>query len=342
MSLIISLNELCDKIRTFSYKTRGDVNEIQYSERVIDKFPRAEQFWKYFITPTTNRIDNIGINPIGFRSEIADALQDLASIHYSIYMKLVYASFCRESTCPSSFDSFYAHLGSTCDLAEDFLIQCYFITLNCEQRKTAVLQEMSKTEFLEMAGEWYDKHYLSVYEHYLNKGKYASCPLIQRSSILDEYLGESVEWESYKRFSQEIRTYRNVVVHNTQIGALIIDGIHLVPIKKQIGEYKKWRKIANVKQSNIEKHFIKKNKLMEDDLNTLKIMLNDLWKFPCAQLNKLFYEDKNDKLLEMYNIKFDNLIEPSNIVVEKKDNSDYLSPSGFISQSTSTSGDRVL
>lgn len=287
---------------TFTYKSIGDKYEIIYGDTVIDNFKNSEVFWQKFITPITKRVDTAIINPndrIRPRQNISLDLQELSSIHYSVFLNLVYAGQCLATKHLSYFENFYAHLGSACDLAEEFLTQLYFISLACEEKETEILEKLSKGKFLDIAKQWYDKYYASTYQHYLSKGKAAPIKLISRSNILDEYFSNSKEWKEYCNTALQIRTYRNVVVHNTQIASIWVGSQVFVPKKKRIQDYKKWHQVFSVKQDRFPHDFIERDQQMQNDFIELKEKLNSIWEKPLEHFSKLLYFDKNSKLLSM-------------------------------------------
>lgn len=310
MTLKITSNSLKELTESFSYRTIGDINEITYGHFVVDKFNNSELFWKNFITPITKRVDSLVLNPnekIRPRQNISLDLHELSSFHYSVFLNLVYAELCLTKKHFSFFENFYAHLGSVCDLAEEFLTQLYFITLECEEKETTILQKLSKIKFIDIAKEWYDQHYKSAYEHYLSKGKTAPMKLISRSNILDEYFNKSKQWKDYCKTALEIRTYRNVVVHNTQIASVTDSHSWLVyvPKRSKISNYKKWHQVFKVTQERFPHDFIEREAQMRQDIDELKGKLQAIWEKPLQHFDKLLYLDKNKKLVAKFDIMFD-------------------------------------
>ena len=273
-----------------------------------DEFPNTEIFWKYFVVPSTNRINKLITNPeerIRHREGISNDIKDLGALHYSMFMNLIYANYQLEHFGLSSFENFYTHLGTSCDLAEEVLMRAYFLTLECTNQKCKVLQELGKDEFLKMAATWYEKNYKTVYEHYLNKGKPPPLKLPSRTNVLEEYYDNEQSWKQYKSFSQRIREYRNVIVHDIQIARIITSptGV-VVPRKEKIQAYKKWSSVFAVRgdSKKIAEDFIDMKEQMNLDIVNLMKVLNDLWVKPVGDLKKLFHEDRNESLLEKYNL----------------------------------------
>jgi len=305
MTLQTDINTLKTLTNGFTYKVDGDLHEINSGHLVTDLFPNSESFWKFFVTPITNRVDIKITNhndKIRSRTTISTDIVDLSIIHYSVFLNLVYANVSLTTKHLSYFENFYAHLGSVCDLAEELLTQLYFITLECEEKETEVLQRLSKTKYLELAKDWYDKYYSNAHTHYLSKGKTVPFKIIGRTNVLNEYFENQLEWKVYSKLALQIRTYRNVIVHNTQIGSHITPQGIFVPKKNKIGDYKKWYQVFAVKQDKFLKDFIERDSQMQQDLNDLKTALNNLWLKPIQHFNRLLYIDNNSKLLKKYDI----------------------------------------
>jgi hypothetical protein len=305
MTLQTTIKDLQTLTNSFSYSKNGDLHEITSGHLVVNNFPNCETFWKNFVTPITNRVVPGIINPndrIRARTNISKDLVDLSIIHYSMFLNLTYASYCLSNKHPSYFENFYTHLGSVCDLAEEFITHLYFVSLECEEKETEVLQKLSKTKFLNLARDWYDKYYSSSFEHYLSKGKTAPFKIISRSNILEEYFAKAKEWKEYSKLALQIRTYRNVVVHNSQIGSHITPNGIYVPKKSKIGDYKKWHQVFSVSQEKFGKDFIERDQQMKEDLTLLKTVLNSLWTIPLEHFNRLIYSDINIKLLTKFDI----------------------------------------
>lgn len=293
-------------INNFTYKQNGDKYEIEYGHLIIDYFPKSEIYWKTFVTPITKRIEpSIANNSdsIRRRSNISDDLFDLCITHYSVFLNLAYAGNSISNKHLSYFENFYTHLGSVCDLAEEFITQLYFITLKCEEKETEILQRLSKSKFVDLAKDWFDKYYSTTFEHYLRKGKTAPFKILGRSNILEEYFAKAIQWKEYCKVASEIRTFRNVIVHNSQIGSHISpNGSIFVPKKSKIGEYKKLHQVFSVNQDRFKRDFIDRDLQMKEDFILLKTMLNNLWEFPIKHFNRLLYEEKNKLLMTKYNM----------------------------------------
>lgn len=303
----IALGKIENIISKTHFANDGDSYERLYWTFFKERFPNCETFWRYFVVLFTKRIEieikdtNERIRP---REGISEDIKDMASFHYSMFLNLIYSYDHLQNFRLSSFEDFYTHLGSACDLAEEFLLKVYLLILECRDQESKILQELEKEDFLKIAGGWYDDNYSKVYENYLKKGKPAPIKLPSRKNILDEYFEDQEDWREYKRYSQKIREYRNIVVHDIQIGKIItIGGIPLVPKKEKIQNYKKWSYVFAAQQDiqKLKNDFINMKEQMILDIGNLEIILNKLWNKPINDLRMLF-KDKNKILSEKYNI----------------------------------------
>lgn len=303
MPIKLEATELENLIHNFRYSNFGDNNERTFGSAITERFPNSEFYWQRFVTPMTNRIDStVTHDKIGARKTVSIDIQELSRLNYSVFMNLVYANQCLHDKQLSYFENFYAHLGTVCDLSEEFITQLYIITLECEGLKTEVLQELSKEGFLKIAEKWYDDYYASSFEHYLKKGKTAPFKIIGRSNLLDEYFSNAKEWKEYKKFAQQIRTYRNVIVHNAIVGGRIVGTDIYVPRIKNILKYKQWHQIFSITRPEVEKDFIERNTQMRENFITMNEKLNLLWQKPIEHFNRLLYIDRKPLLMQKYDL----------------------------------------
>jgi hypothetical protein len=167
-----------------------------------------------------------------------------------------------------------------------------------------MLQALSKPEFLTIASKLYDSRYPKLYEHYYSKGKGFALKIPQRESILGEYFAEDDAWKSYRKFSDSVRTYRNRIVHDVLIGEINAAGARLVPKKEKITSYQKLSEIfaAAGNPEKLKTDFIIMQEQMVGDYAELQTRLNVLWEKPLADMDSLFFQQRNVKLLEKYNL----------------------------------------
>ena len=309
MPLTLNSFELKTYTETFNYSNFGDGYEVSYGHIVNSIFPNSEVFWKYFVTPMTNRIDNSVKDPkelIRPRNTVSLEIQDICAYHYSIFLNIVYADDCIKEKQMAFFENFYAHLATICDLTEELLLQLHFLIEYCNDKSPKLFTKLTEDDFLSLAKTYYSTKYDKDYEFYFSKGNITPTRLISASNILDEYFGKMQEWRDYKKTSNELKAYRNVVIHNRQLGTLSnpTNKEVFVPKRKEIGNYKSWHQVFRVTQAKFESDFTERKSQMLNDLTELAHRLSNLWQKPITDLMKLIYDDKNMKILALYDISF--------------------------------------
>ncbi len=299
------LNKIIDK--TF-FANCGDSHERQWWSYFQERFPNCEMFWRYFIVPHTNRIlpeGKIEEEIIRPRKRVAKEIRIISNVHYSMFINIIYSLDHLKNFQLSSFEDFYIHLASAGDLAEEFLLKTYFLILECTNQKSEILQELKKEDFLKLCEKWYNNNYSEVYENYLKKGKPAPIKLPSRKNVLDEYFQDLEYWGQYKKFVQKIREYRNIIVHDVQIGKILSEkkDVVLVPKKDKIQDYKDWPKVfaAGKDTKKLQKDFIEMREQMILDIGRMQISLNNIWNKPIEDL-KILFKKKNEVLLRKFDI----------------------------------------
>jgi hypothetical protein len=306
----VAQNIIDNLLRQASFRLNGDFHEQRYGNLVVTNFPNCELFWKLFVIPLTERISNYPnalTNEIRPRERVHPQLEDIANTNYTIFLNLVYAHIHLEADLLSSLEDFYAHLGSACDLVEIFLERWFFLLVKCRGDQCETLQKLLRDDFLQIAGEWYDNNYLTLYEHYLSKGRPLPIGIPSRKNIIKElfekYLKNDKLRKQYIKFSQLIRQFRNVVVHDVQVGRLQDNnGNVFIPRPKVILKYKTWRQVFSVAE-NMEafnRDFRPKKQQMESDIIELETILNDIWNLVIQEFLSEFYSNDRNELRDMY------------------------------------------
>jgi hypothetical protein len=294
-----------------SYEEHGDRFEREYGYYLSSSFPNCERFWRAFVVPSTERVEGyptkITLN-LNVRPQISPEIEDIANVHYSMFLNLVFAHLHLENKLPSSLENFYTHLGTVCDLAEMAIERWYFLCLNIEKKQSRVLQGLSRDQFLEIAGKLYDERYKGWYQYYLQRGKNPPINLISRTDILVEYLGkDSQVRKEYAAHSQAIRQIRNVIVHDVKVARIIEkDGQILIPKPSVITKYRSWRNVAAVinDQAIIARDFNEQYQQAEQDIIALENILNKMWEILVNHVESEFYSAEKTSLRDMFNIEF--------------------------------------
>ena len=244
-------------------------------------------------------------NRIERRDHIADDLWRISYLNYSVFLHIAAAFDHLPHPLNSSFGDFYTHLGSICDLAEEFLLASHLFVAECRNQPVPVLQALSREEYLEMAANWFDKEYPKAYEHYHNKGKGKPLYLPPRAKIVSGYFGEGdPDLRDYLKFSGQIRQYRNKVVHDVAIGNVLVGKFALVPRKERIQEYAALAAVQAAAKDlkRLKRDFIVREELMNVDLRVILKFLNALWNKPIVDFGTLLYEERNAVVLKKYNL----------------------------------------
>ncbi|MEN6511597.1 MAG: hypothetical protein ABFD00_07165 [Chloroherpetonaceae bacterium] len=307
-----TFTELTHFLQNLSFTEYGDSNELKFGKYVVRDFPNCEIFWKYFVVPFTKRMDgfpNQITQDFNVRQGIDPKIEDIANSHYSMFLNLVFAHLNLEAMMPSSIESIYTFLGSTCDLAEMTIGKFYCLLQKCQGKKSKVLQELTLDEIFIKAEEWYDKEYPNLYEYYLSKGKTKPIFLISTDNILVEYLKKDSQIrKDYEKHSQSIRQFRNIIVHDVKVARIIDDssGNLLIPKPQVINNYRSWREVKDAAQNNeiISTDFVEQYQQATEDILKLERILNQIWETLINDFLKEFNSPHRDSLRRMYNIEF--------------------------------------
>lgn len=303
----IKLKQLQDIISSTFLSSDGDSSEQAYWQYVNEEFPNYEKFWQQFVVPLTKRIELPKSNPerIRIRLSINEDLEDINMTHYSIFINIIQAHKRLDVRDFSSFEDFYVHLGSVCDLVEDFLLKMYFLISGCNNKQPKIIQQLSEDEFLSLAKDYYKNNYPKAYQYYQRKGKMPIIKIPDIPDILSQFFKENnteKAYKDYRTFSQEIREYRNIIVHCSQIGSIILsDGTMMVPQKNKIRNYDTWRKVfsGGANPKTLKKDFINSRIQMNSDLLELKKLINKLWDIVLLNISNL---QKKEQYLLLQNL----------------------------------------
>ncbi len=309
------MNENEDKLYQFlnkaSFTINGDSYERNFGNLLSESFPSCEIYWKNFIVPLTNRLlgyPKVFEKDIHFRKNIDPNLEDISLIHYSIFFNLIYAYCHLANPILSSLEDFYVHLSCVYDLVDTFLEKNYMLILNCRGEKSELLQPLSKDAFLEMSAKWYDNQYAKVYENYLSRGKFMSMKLPSRQLLvkefIEDYLSQEKLWNEYKNHSTSIREFRNVIVHDVQIGRLNINGNVFIPKPLCIQKYRTLRNIQKALENiqTLQNDFSEVLYQLNDDLQKTQIILNNIWNVLIPELNIELFHNERKNLRVAYNL----------------------------------------
>jgi hypothetical protein len=312
--LSITPADLKAQLNRFSFQGEGDPYEKGFGRIIAATLPRAEAFWKLVVVPHTQRIEKQPEDPIRPRAGVHNDIKRLSNLHYSLFLNLAYCHHhvegLEEGRLQCHIEDFYAHIGSACDLVEAILELAYVLLLASRGEPCEFSETLTRDQWLRVAGEWYDKDYGRFHEHYVRGGRVASWRVPARSSIAHEFvegfLNSPGEWKAYARLTQNLRTLRNLIVHNTQIGKLIIGGRVFIPKAEASSRYPTWEDVfaALDDPQQVKRDFGIVPEQLSEDLRSLELTVNDIWR-PLIEAfaNELFNETRGG-LRQMYRIKF--------------------------------------
>jgi hypothetical protein len=299
--VVIAEERLRAAVAAMHLSNDGDDNEKLYWPAINDGFPNYEEFWRWIVVPTTKRIESPPQpeRRIERRDGIADDLWMITYVNYSLFLNLVGAFEHLSQPLTLSVGSFYTHLASACDLAEDFLLRVETCVAECRGRPLA-FGPLTKEEFLQRQDEWYEKEYQKKYEHSHAKGK----AMIVHVPPKNEVTRNCKAWGAFRKFAAPIRQYRNKIVHDVQIGTIRVGKINLIPKPEKISRYAVLAAVqAAVRDpESLKSDFVVREEQMFRDFCTFKACLNDLWEGPIQELRPLLYQEKNEALLAKYNL----------------------------------------
>ncbi len=300
MQYIVTLGSTIEVIKKTYFANEGDYYQKSYWPLLKERFPNCEDYWRNFVVPMTRRMEPSVTDQrqrILPRKHVSEDLLDLASLHYSMFMHLVFSYDHMMSPRLSSFEDFYLHLAGACDLAEGFLAGSYLVILECVGGRANVSQLARREEARSPAEDQSDP------------GQMAPAALTPastgRQGLLDDYFGASEEWKQYRYHARKLREYRDAIWRNVQIGRVLFAGdMALVPRKEHIADYSRWPSVhlAAEDPGRLQNHFIVMKEQMVQDIETLETMLNGLWHRPTADLKRLFFDDQNAIILAKYQI----------------------------------------
>jgi len=329
-------------INQAKFSTHGDKQERKYGNLITKKFPNYEYFWQIFVVPLTQRIlvdDRVLGQDIDFRDGIDDELMHIASIHYSLFMHLIFAHQHIENQGPSWFEDFYTHLGTVCDLAESVLERWHLLRLRCQGEQSKILATLSRDEFLSLAGEAYDKDYENAYEHYLSKGKFMAIKVPQGSNLVKEYFGKkSEERKDFVRTSQKIRTYRNIMVHDIKLARVNDNEKIFIPNLDKVSKYRSWRKVEEATKNDdiFGKDFMEQIEHVTSALENLEKSLNALWSKLIQDVKEEWFSTNRDVLRQFAGINFSEdsgikvIVNPTEDIPYDGTSGTYPPPSGVV------------
>jgi len=306
-------------LRSARFATHGDSYERQFPTALTEAFPACRTFWAVLVVPATKRVDQypdaIG-GDIGFRDSVPDAIQDIASAHYSMTTHLASAHIQVAANGPHSLEYTYIHLPASCDLAETVVEKWFFLQLQNQGRVSITLRGLSLDEFLAMARRWYEHSYPEFHEHYLKRGKGPPIKLPSRQDILAEYLGNAPPRTRFLTIANEIRSFRNTFVHDVRLARILTaDGVFLVPKPSRLHSYRTWREVFAVPADAqvLRADFVERFEQARNHISSLEASLEDIWQRIVDEIEVEFYSIERPALRQSLDIELNSGPQPSGL-----------------------------
>jgi len=292
-----------------SFAADGDYYEQKYHKSVLDTFPRNEEFWRCFVVPLTNRIEQGNKDhSIHFRDGVDDLLQYVSGASYSLFVHLAVAQEQSSNWTDFSLDGVYARLASSLDVFEELAIRLHLMMNEFEGVQSKLVQELTLEEFLKIAEENYKTEYPNIYKYYISNGKKPKPLNIPTGpNILKECFNEKLKSSGYNKLAQRIRPYRNAIIHDVRLGSLKDGGGKIwIPKAEAVSQYRRWSQIDAVKDDHVkvQKEFCEVQKQCADEVRSAKETFNELYGDLLNRFNTLFYLEGASEFREYFGVHF--------------------------------------
>lgn len=296
------------------YPLGGDHIEKSWWPRIRKKFPNYEKIWSHLIVHLTNRPENIEL-----RIDLSEEWEKFAEQHYSIYLHLA-AILDRTDNFKNTilaFEEVYSHLATSIDVFESLLVTIKQIINGKKDFNTCKLED--DRAFLDYMEKWFKSKEREDYLKRVKKTRrYVAFNPFQCEikDLFKEVTGDKNEglWKEYRSFRDEIRSQRNIFIHEFARAKIIFnDGRVFIP--KDLSTLKKYSKWSDTKKlektpEKINKEFVDIFKISTKHINKILSLFNkiwgNIWKAQGKNLSKILPKVKwqqEQKSREKYNNK---------------------------------------
>ena len=296
-------------LQTNSFAKSGDTLERQYHSLLDADFPRNEQFWRHFVVPLTNRIAGDKTDSyIRSRDGVDPILQYICGANYSCFVHFALAKVFLENWNDTSLDAVYTRLASAFDVFEALIIKFHLLMCECRGVKPNLYTGLSLEEFLKLASDYYQSEYPKLHQYYFAVGKKVppiKIPTVP--SLLGVLFGEHPKRGEYLTISNEVRSFRNAIVHDVRIGTLKNEaGEILVPRPSRVSNYRIWSKVQEAAKNPtlIAEDFREVKAQCSSDIQRSVEVVNALYEPVLNQLNEEVYTDDRTRLRALFGIRF--------------------------------------
>ncbi len=266
---------------------------------IQEDFPDYEVFWSKFVVPTTCResVPKEHRLWLHFKRDVDPDVQRIAMAHYTIFRSLIfirelvfvhnqpdprrYAPF----TASKRVDNFFIYLGIVFDNAENLVWYIHKLRHRFGLEKKPPYNRLTNAEVQQIFGEYLKdpETYDTDLNDFISTRRPVSIKLYTPSDSL-VILRDPKNRSDYNKYSNLIKKYRNVVVHNPQIGAVVDkDWTTWIPKKEKIRSYLLWGDVFYKRDAS---DFVRAQETMEHDIVETCNLLNRCW----AELISLYDE----------------------------------------------------
>lgn len=288
-------------LQGYSYEVDGIETEQKARKLFEDKFKNLEEFWKLFIVPMTRRI--LKEPSADHREDVDDKIKKIGvttfSILYHVYYSKIYLdSFLNPPPSSLYFQYFYIHASTACDLIKGLVYRVISLVnfLNDEKIKdTFTRKDICKF------GNWFNE--------YVRNNK---CKRLEKDPELKVFslFFDSEIYKDLSDFHDLINEYRNVIVHSVFVTFVYDNGRYIFPIKKALKNYiiklHAQYEIDRLTEVVKARDFEVIEKIMTDDFNDLHSKIENILEKLTNSLKKAMFFDKDQEILDLYNIRITN------------------------------------
>jgi len=305
----INYDDFIILIGKLSINDSGDSLEKNfYLQFLQTQFPNYEIFWKYFVIPATNRINNLkNSNSICIRSDVENTIKEITSIHYSIFMHLIFSAL---------------HLNNFTKYDKSFGFSPYNQNMiTCSGQMALPIEFINQTQLLmqneikiELQKDPYSIedfyiHLVSACElviNFIKKFYKFICRTTKKKISQSELKTLLDNLDGYNEFIdllEEIKKYyRNQITHDIKIFRFIRNGVIYLPQRNENNLSKYIKTWPDENQLN-PLDFIEAKLQLKNDLNKILIYINKLWNKPIEKIKNLI-DNKDNNFFESLHIRF--------------------------------------
>ncbi len=238
----------------YNLQNDGDVFEQKaYPLFIKNKFPSYEAFWQKFIIPLTNRPDNIYTKSdvdlqIQFPGENLEKIHErvvVLQLHYSVFRMLlkVYEKSRLAGKDIDAVEGCFSHMYSALDISAELFGRYERIKNNLPISTSAFDSASSVINSLSIRRSWQRSH-------------------------------------AYPKKINDIRNYRNLMLHGQTFGSLITPAANLLILPKTdtINHYLDWREIGKSYHSKNINDFLHSVNIVDSAIDEVVRFLEAEWK----------------------------------------------------------------